>query len=303
MTGATESGNEVPLWTGTPRDRIPGDGVPIQPAATILLVADRPELQVLVLRRTEASTFVAGHTLFPGGRVDDGDRDPRWPDLVVGRTASDAVRALGADDGLAFWTAAVRETVEEAGLVVGIDDRVLAADLVHRRRDLEEQRVNLADLVADRGATLDLSGIHPVARWVTPMPSDKRYDTYFFVAGVDPGVEPVVDGREAVHAAWCRPSDVLGRWRAGEVTMISPTIAMFQRLASYATTGDLLAAAAVGGPALRARILDESASPVRFEGDPGYHDEGTRESLGWVWLPVGDLPDPTVGWDATTPCS
>jgi 8-oxo-dGTP pyrophosphatase MutT (NUDIX family) len=204
---------------------------------------------------------------------------------------------------LAFWTAAVRETVEEAGLVVGIDDRVLAADLVHRRRDLEEQRVNLADLVADRGATLDLSGIHPVARWVTPMPSNKRYDTYFFVAGVDPGVEPVVDGREAVHAAWCRPSDVLGRWRAGEVTMISPTIAMFQRLASYATTGDLLAAAAVGGPALRARILDESASPVRFEGDPGYHDEGTRESLGWVWLPVGDLPDPTVGWDATTLCS
>jgi hypothetical protein len=85
--------------------------------------------------------------------------------------------------------------------------------------------------------------------------------------------------------------------------MISPTIAMFQRLASYATTGDLLTAAAVGGPALRARILDESASPVRFEGDPGYHDEGTRESLGWVWLPVGDLPDPTVGWDATTPCS
>ena len=303
MTGATESGNEVPLWTGTPRDRIPGDGVPIQPAATILLVADRPELQVLVLRRTEASTFVAGHTLFPGGRVDDGDRDPRWPDLVVGRTASDAVRALGADDGLAFWTAAVRETVEEAGLVVGIDDRALAADLVHRRRDLEEQRVNLADLVADRGATLDRSGIHPVARWVTPMPSDKRYDTYFFVAGVDPGVEPVVDGREAVHAAWHRPSDVLGRWRAGEVTMISPTIAMLQRLASYATTGDLLAAAAVGGPVLRARILDESASPVRFEGDPGYHAEGTRESLGWVWLPVGDLPDLTAGWDATTPCS
>jgi len=268
-----------------------------------LLVADRPELQVLVLRRTEASTFVAGHTLFPGGRVDDSDRDPRWADLVVGLTASDAVRALGVDDGLAFWTAAVRETVEEVGLVVGINDRVLVTDLVDRRHDLEEQRVNLADLVADRGASLDLSGIHPVARWVTPMPSDKRYDTYFFVAGVDPGVEPVVDGREAVHAAWCRPSDVLGRWRAGEVTMISPTISMFQRLASYASTGDLLAAAAVGGPVLRARILDESTSPVRFEGDPGYHDEGTRESLGWVWLPVGDLPDPTAGWDATTPCS
>ena len=289
--------------TGTPRHELPVDGVPIRPAATILLVADRPDLHVLTLRRTDASTFVAGHTLFPGGAVDEGDHDPRWPSLVTGLSASAAAERLGVADGLGFWTAAVRETLEEVGVAVGTGDPVLAARLVEGRRDLEAGRIGLVDLVRESGTSLDLSGIHAVARWVTPMPSIKRYDTYFFVAGVDPGVEPVVDGREAVHAAWCRPSDVLGRWRAGEVTMISPTIAMFQRLASYATTGDLLAAAAVGGPALRARILDESASPVRFEGDPGYDDEGTRESLGWVWLPVGNLPDPTAGWDATTLCS
>ncbi len=66
------------------------DGVPIRSAATILLVADRPDLQVLTLRRTDASTFVAGHTLFPGGAVDDGDHDPRWPSLVTGLTAVEA---------------------------------------------------------------------------------------------------------------------------------------------------------------------------------------------------------------------
>jgi 8-oxo-dGTP pyrophosphatase MutT (NUDIX family) len=259
-------------------------------------VADRPDLHVLTLRRTDASTFVAGHTLFPGGAVDEGDHDPRWPSLVTGLSASAAAERLGVADGLGFWTAAVRETLEEVGVAVGTGDPVLAARLVEGRRDLEAGRIGLVDLVRESGTSLDLSGIHVVARWVTPMPSIKRYDTYFFVATVDPNVQPEVDGREAVHAEWCRPADVLERWRAGELTMISPTIGMFQRLASHGSATGVLAAAEAGGPSLRARILDDSTTPVRFEGDPGFHEPGTRESLGWVWLPAGDRPDPTTGW-------
>ena len=282
--------------TGTPRHEMATDGVPIRSAATILLVADSPELQVLTLRRTDASTFVAGHTLFPGGAVDDGDHDPRWPSLVTGLTAVEAAERLGVADGLGYWTAAVRETVEEVGVAVGTTDPALAARMVAHRHDLEAGTVGLADLVHDGATTLELSGIHAVARWVTPMPSIKRYDTYFFVAAVDPDVRPVVDGREAVHAEWCTPIDVLERWRDGQLTMISPTIAMFQRLASYGTAAGVLAAAAAGGPARRARILDDSTTPVRFEGDPGFDETGTRESFGWMWLPAGDRPDPTTGW-------
>ena len=162
MTGATESGNEVPLWTGTPRDRIPGDGVPIQPAATILLVADRPELPVLVLRRTEASTFVAGHTLFPGGRVDDGDRDPRWPDLVVGRTASDAVRALGADDGLGPRRDTVGKWVRRLSVD---DDRRAGVTIDERQRlrvlELESRELRRANEIFKTASTFfaaDLDG-------------------------------------------------------------------------------------------------------------------------------------------------
>ena len=189
-----------------------------------------------------------------------------------------------------------RETLEEVGVAVGTGDSVLAARLVEGRRDLEAGRIGLVDLVRESGTSLDLSGIHAVARWVTPMPSIKRYDTYFFVATVDPNVQPEVDGREAVHAEWCRPADVLERWRAGELTMISPTISMFQRLASHVSATGVLSAAEAGGPVLRARILDDSTTPVRFEGDPGFNEPGTRESLGWVWLPAGDRPDPTTGW-------
>ena len=97
----------VRLPVDVPRSTLPTDGVPIRPAATVVLVDDRPDLHVLALRRTDASTFVAGHTLFPGGAVDDGDHDDRWPDLVV--TPSDESSTLA--DPLALRVAAVRETI------------------------------------------------------------------------------------------------------------------------------------------------------------------------------------------------
>ncbi len=268
---------------GPHRDDLPVDGVPIRSAATVVLLDDRPDLHVLALRRTDDSTFVAGHTLFPGGAVDDGDRDPRWVDLSSGEVGD----LPGMDDPLSYRIAAVRETIEEVGMTMGIGVPEVAADLVSRRRDLESGAVSLADLIATAGVRVDLSDLWPVARWVTPMPSVKRYDTAFFVARAPAGVEPVVDGREAVHAEWCRPADALARWGAGELTMISPTIAMFQRLASHRTVDEVLDAATSDAPVLHVRILDETTTPVRFAGDEGYDAPGTRPTLGWVWLPAG----------------
>ena len=273
---------------GPHRDDLPVDGVPIRSAATVVLLDDRPDLHVLALRRTDDSTFVAGHTLFPGGAVDDGDRDPRWVDLSSGEVGD----LPGMDDPLSYRIAAVRETIEEVGITMGIGVPEVAADLVSRRRDLESGAVSLAELITTAGVRVDLSDLWPVARWVTPMPSVKRYDTAFFVARAPAGVEPVVDGREAVHAEWCRPADALARWGAGELTMISPTIAMFQRLASHRTVDEVLDAATSDAPVLHARILDETTTPVRFAGDEGYDAPGTRPTLGWVWLPAGSRSVP-----------
>jgi hypothetical protein len=58
--------------------------VPIQDAATVILVDDRPDLEVLCLRRRAGSSFVGGMTVFPGGGVDPEDHDPRYE----GRTAA-----------------------------------------------------------------------------------------------------------------------------------------------------------------------------------------------------------------------
>ena len=109
--------------------------VPIRDAATVMLVRDGVDgLEVFMVRRSLRLVFAGGAHVFPGGAVDDRDRDMEaWS---VGRTDDEASATLGlARGGLAFWVAAVRECFEEAGflLAVGAD-----GDVVRRRL---EQRV------------------------------------------------------------------------------------------------------------------------------------------------------------------
>jgi len=260
---------------------LPTDGVAIRPAATVVLVDDRPDLQVLVLKRRDASVFVGGHTVFPGGAVDPDDRDPAWSSLATGVTAEEADGALRVPDARAFWIAAVRETIEEVGLVIGVHNQ----DLARHRHAFDRGEVRLSELVATSGRPLDLSGLHAISRWVTPMPSPRRYDTYFFVARAPRGSEPSADGSEAVEARWTTPAGALEGWREGELTMISPTLATLQRLAHYQSADQVLDAAARGASPQRVRVIDEHATPALFPDDPGYRDPGTRPVLGWTWLP------------------
>ncbi len=79
------------------------EGTTAVAAATVILLRDGAEgAETLMLRRSARLAFAGGMWVFPGGRVDDGDRD-----------------ALADDDELgAARRAATREAQEEAGLVV-----------------------------------------------------------------------------------------------------------------------------------------------------------------------------------------
>ena len=83
-----------------------------RPAATIVLVRSGPDgLEVLLTRRPDSMVFAAGLHVFPGGRVEPDDADPR---LVA--------RARGPVDDpdfhVAHRIAAIRETWEEVGVLL-----------------------------------------------------------------------------------------------------------------------------------------------------------------------------------------
>ena len=94
--------------------------VVLRDAATVLILRDGPDgLEVFMVRRNLNSDFVGGAYVFPGGAVDPEDRHADLEAICEGYTDAEASRRLGIDrGGLAYWVAAIRESFEEAGVLL-----------------------------------------------------------------------------------------------------------------------------------------------------------------------------------------
>lgn len=278
--------------------------VPIRPAATIILVADRPELEVLLLRRRAGSAFVPGMVVFPGGGVDGSDGAPEARARCQGLDDREASARLGLErDGIAYWVAAIRETFEEAGVLLArrgdrplhFDDPAKAQRFAGLRADVDRGRVSLADVMRDEGLHFAADAIHYAARWITPEGPPRRYDTRFFVAALPRGQEAFHDEREAVHSEWVRPADALARFDTGDLSMLPPTYGMLRLLARFGSAGEAVAAAArhQHGPDLPVRLGGEGERwRVLLPGDPDFED-GTIAIRAWVRFgaPGSDSPE------------
>lgn len=207
-----------------------------RPAATLVIVRDcagvAPEL--LMVERASTMAFAAGALVFPGGAVD----------------AADHALAERLDHGLdpdeaAARIAAIRETIEEAGLGVGLSGPVDAA-LVLRLRDGLLDGKPLGDLLTRHGVGLAFDALTPFARWhPAPFEQARRiFDTRFYLARAPEGQVASVDATENVRLFWSGAADTIARCDAGEGKIIFPTRRNLERLALGASYADLIAHAA-----------------------------------------------------------
>jgi 8-oxo-dGTP pyrophosphatase MutT (NUDIX family) len=264
--------------------------VPIRPAATVMLVADRPDLHVLMLRRAARQVFAADMWVYPGGAVDPADAEEAAPH-VVGLDDEVASARLGlARGGLAYWVAAVRECFEEAGVLFarGGVDHLDVGHLAGRRAALNRHEEDFVAMLAEEALQLDLSALHPVGHWITPLGSPRRFDTRFFLAAFPEGQVAAHDDGEAVHAEWFRPADAVAAWREGRMAMMSPTVRMMMCLEPFGRAADVVAAAAAGLEAHQVRVRrDETVYEILLPGDVGYDDGEDESEFGWVALRPG----------------
>jgi 8-oxo-dGTP pyrophosphatase MutT (NUDIX family) len=220
-------------------------------AATVLLLRDGTEgLEVYLLRRTRGMPFAGGMTAYPGGSVDprDGDTEIAW----AGPPPSAWAAAFGCDERTAreLVCAAVRETFEEAGvLLAGLDGGDVVPDVAGD--DWEEQRqalltrdLSLAELLAGRGLAVRSDLLRPFAHWITPPVEPRRYDTKFFAAALPAGQHARDVSGEADEVAWLRPEGALAEMAAGTRPMLPPTIHTLDQLTPFAD----VAAALAGSP-------------------------------------------------------
>jgi 8-oxo-dGTP pyrophosphatase MutT (NUDIX family) len=256
-------------------------------------------LEVLMVRRNLRSDFVGGAYVFPGGAVDPHDGGTEAEAICAGRTDAEASALLGfARGGLAYWVAVVRETFEEAGLLLAQREGgpdLLAGDPAEEARFVAERAAvnagtrRFLDLCREERLRLAVGDIHYFAHWITPRGAPRRYDTRFFVAAAPPGQIAAHDAGETIAEVWITPHDALARHRSGEIEIIFPTIRTLQAIGRFSSSAELLDAAAQASssvPVIEPRVVpDGNGMRIVLPGDPAYErapvpDPGGTGALG-----------------------
>ena len=185
-----------------------GDQQPVLAASVVLLRDSRVGPEVFVQHRVSTMDFAAGMVVFPGGRVDDADSS--------GWTFGDELLEAHAE---AWSGTSVSNDAARARHNAG---RVLAAAV----RELAEEC----------GISLRPDSLMPWANWVTPEGQPKRFDTYFFVTAVGPGVEPRHQTTEAWQSHWLPVRRILQDESAGTIRLLPPTLTILDELVEIGTT-------------------------------------------------------------------
>lgn len=167
----------------------PRTGAKLRPkdAATLIVVRDG---KVLMGRRAQGHVFMASKWVFPGGRIDRSDFRAASTGDFDARTAGRLAAGCPPHRARALALAAIRETFEETGLIVG--DKAPPAAVAGPWRAYRAA-----------GALPDLSALTYVARAITPPGRARRFDARFFMADGSALLSRDIDGSgELDEIAW-----------------------------------------------------------------------------------------------------
>ncbi|MFJ6987474.1 MULTISPECIES: NUDIX hydrolase [unclassified Streptomyces] len=299
-----------PEWPERIRALADGTLTPVAPkrAATVMLLKDTPGTpdspdsqaspggspdsgggpMVHMLRRRASMAFAGGAYAYPGGGVDprDDDRHVRW--AGPSRAWWAARLGVGETEAQAIVCAAVRETYEEAGVLLAgsTPDSVVGdttgADWEADRAALVARETSFAEFLDRRGLVLRSDLLGAWTRWITPEFEARRYDTFFFVAALPTGQRTRNASTEADRTVWIRPADAAAGYDRGELLMMPPTIATLRQLLPWATAAGALAAAPARDltPVLARARLEDGEVVLSWPG----HDEFTKH------IPTGGAP-------------
>jgi 8-oxo-dGTP pyrophosphatase MutT (NUDIX family) len=245
------------------------------PAATLVVLRERggepPEL--LMVERTQRMAFAGGAMVFPGGRVDDADR---------------TLASAFPDPDAAFRIAAIRETLEETGIPIGIRPPI-GADLAARLQAELHDGASFGDLLSREALALHLDALAPFARWKPAFHQARIFDTIFFLAEAPAGDwQPRPQAGECENVEWLSARAVLDRVARGEASAIFPTVRNLERLAQFGSIAQARAdAAAHRIETITPWIADHDGEPHLFIPE-GLGYPVTREPLERVRRGVGE---------------
>jgi 8-oxo-dGTP pyrophosphatase MutT (NUDIX family) len=237
----------------------PASPVEPKPAASVVIVrtsaSGAPEpLEVWMVRRHESMKFLGGYYAFPGGRVDTADASLDALACCHGLSVEQAETLLSREGGppaLAFLVTAVRELLEESGVLFACDAAGRSIDgrqpdLIASLRKELMAGTPLPVLLAREGWKCDLRGLRYLSHFITPTSSPIRFTARFFLCQAPVDQTPALFTEETSEAFWIHPGEGYRRFVASEMKMAEPAEYGLGYLAQFNSLDELWAAHADG---------------------------------------------------------
>jgi 8-oxo-dGTP pyrophosphatase MutT (NUDIX family) len=231
--------------------------------------------EVFLIERQRSMGFMGGMHVFPGGKVSQADASPamhaRIEDLANGAPAELWGQGMDAPAAIARAVAAIRETFEESGVLIGA-----GLSSVHlgamRARLLGGEA--LAPLLEHFGARLRLSSLQPLARWITPVREPVRFDTSFYLARLPEGQVAQHEPAESASGVWLTPAAALHASRSGRIRLAPPTARTLESLSALATIDAAFQAALTRPLPVVTPVVRSQGGEllVLYPGDPEHPD-------------------------------
>jgi 8-oxo-dGTP pyrophosphatase MutT (NUDIX family) len=221
-----------------------------RPASTLILVREGPGApEVLLMKRGAGARFMPGAYVFAGGGVDPTDAAPEAYSLSPHLSDERASATLKeAQDGLAYYVAAVREAWEECGLLIAYEADGSMVKLIHweeprlhaLRNQVNRRHMSLPQLCREQGWRLALDQLFYFAHWITPPGARLRFDTRFFICRAPEQQAASLASDEMAELIWLTAAAALDMGDAGHIMLMHATRQMLKEIADFARVETLL---------------------------------------------------------------
>ncbi len=181
----------------TKRDALSRAARPRIASTIVLYTGSRSNPRILMGQRSSRNDFMPSVYVFPGGRVDRADSYAPFHGDINTRVERILETAYSPRKSRACVLAAIRETWEETGLMLGRNEK-WTRNISHESWDAFRR----LDVMPD------LSNIDIFGRAVTPPHRHKRYDTWFFIQKFEGDCSVVADSGELSNVDWFTFEDI-----------------------------------------------------------------------------------------------
>ncbi len=260
-------------------------------ASTVIVI--REPMETLLMKRSTHDSFIAKATVYPGGAVEETDKDEVLMSFCREFNGNKAKAMLKTDDmdertASGFFFAAIRELFEESSILLAknafggtlnLSVEPASSRFKEYRKDIHDGKITLAEMAQKEGLIFTPEDLTPFAHWITPAIMKTRFDTWFFLARFPSGQEALHDNKELTSAEWMNPHEAIGLSGQREILLMPPTLMTLRELSSFGTINELFVYAATKDiPSIQPEVFtEETITGVRLPYDPGYSDAALKQ--------------------------